>query len=233
MAMNSNELLLRTGEWLNDPALYSFEPTNVLGAVQHAYAMIVNEVERASQTWNTVSVPIEISVTHAAREYTVTTIAAGETPNQQTDSVRKIVEVVRTDAGREDKLAIIAHGSRNDYRSVNYYPQLQRFRGSVGLVYVYRASDGLWRVGFVDAEPPAQTISVFYVPKIGSLAGQPAYPSLVPDDFHEMIALQAAVVLKVQENRDASGLLGMLAQWKSDLNQFCMDVTSGQQARAI
>jgi len=188
------ELRSETAVWLDDPKKSRFDDPLLNTLLNMAYPMVVGIVEGSGRLWNLTG-PLSIAVTPAAKEYDVGT--AG--------SVRRIVDVRRVVGTGRVQVPFLVLTEVNREGSQNYYPELENAPQTHG-VSIYRNSSGQWRLRFGDDAPPAQTLEVHYIPAVNVLALDSDTPSMVPEGYHHIVAMQAAIVGKGTEERTNSTL---------------------------
>lgn len=194
--MTLNDLRSLTLEWLDNPSGDVFAPggdyARLDRIINEAYRKLTRTMRQSNLNWDIehILTTTTISVTSAAREYSVITddgLATG------TD-VRKIIDVVRTDTTNEIKMNIIPFG--------------ERFRAATrNTIYVYRSSSGIWIIGFVTDAPETQTLSVRVEMFRDVLGDASDIPRAVPNDWHSLIAVEAAILGMKQTGRDFTRLL--------------------------
>lgn len=195
--------------WLHDRKKTAFSDTQLGTLVNMAYPMIVAVIEAAGKRWNVAKTPIPLAVTSAAREYYVTNSYLAGPPPVPIAVVRKVVEVRRVDLSAGGRGLLLPFRELNDLdfgRGLDQYPELGQHPQQSG-VYLYRdASTGVWVIGFGEAEPATQSLEVYYVPITPVMTQNTDTPYLVPNDFHHVIAMRAALIGKDTEERGNSRL---------------------------
>lgn len=177
-------------QWLDDPLGTRFDSARLRMLLNLAYQTIVDLIDTFPQPWSVggESAAKTITPVSGTREYDV----------GDPGTIRRIVEV----------FAVVGTSGRTP---VNIRPYAGRFAASDG-VYVFRDSTGQWTLGTCVLDAYTDVLLVFTAPALTPLKDDAAYPSAVPEDFQELIALRAAVIGKVHENRDASNVAGFLAE---------------------
>jgi hypothetical protein len=188
------ELRSETAVWLDDPKKSRFDDTLLNTLLNMAYPMVVAAVEAAGRLWNLAG-PIAVAVTPAAKEYDVGTVG----------SVRRIVDVRKVVGTSRVQVPFLVLTEVNRDGSTNYYPQLDNAPQTTG-VSIFRNAGGQWRLRFGEDAPVTQTLEVHYIPAVNLLALDTDVPSMVPEGFHHVVAMQAAIIGKGSEERTNSTL---------------------------
>ncbi len=179
--------------WLDDPRGENFAPggdfTAVDRFINRAYQAIVDHVDLCAQAWN---FPIEADGT------TVTTDAS--TREYAIAHARMILEVkeLRDDGRQGPAIEIVPFHRRDDT--------------DFGVYVFRRGATADWYVGLVRMPPVWARLRVFGLPALAALRDGNSAPIQVPADFHEIVALEAAVQAKVEENREAGELAALLSR---------------------
>lgn len=183
-----------------------------------AYESTVNKVEEAAPYYNVSTTVPTVTVADAAvLEYDLGTSGDGVT-NPATD-IRKILDcskrVTATDIPYS--LRIVEFSKRNAWLgrpggASNLAPQ--------SAVYFYRTSAGTWLLGFIDTAPTvAWVLEVRYLPDIVSLLAEADVPLFVPQAWHYVIALKAAIIGKTKENRNIESNTAMYGEALADMQR--------------
>lgn len=194
--------------------------------INQAYSDLINEMETVGSLYNmALSAPVvTIPVSSIPREYDLLS-SSDVSPNAS--DIRKVVDVVRTDGSVDYSIPIVAYAERNRWMG---RPFGRSIRTPTTAVYFYRQVDtsdmtsaGVWVMGFVKSEPVAsRTYQVRYLPTITDLSALSDVPQQVPEHWHRVIAVRAALLIKIQENRDATGIgllyAEQLQRMKDDLS---------------
>lgn len=199
-----------------------FAPGQLVRFVNTAYLDVVGKVEVAAPYFNVSSVTplVTTPASSIPREYDLSdnTHVTNEVTN-----IRKILDCAKLDANDVPySLRIVDFAKRNAWLGrpgdvSNPVPQ--------SAVYFYRAfvTDTpavTWYLGFVDVTPPASTkFEVRYLPDIVALDGDDDIPYFVPDAWHYVIALKAAIIGKGKENRTADANMAMYGEALTGMQQ--------------
>lgn len=200
--------------------------------VNIAYVSVVNKVEFAAPYFNVSGTVLVLTTPSAAvaREYAMN--ASPFAPTSVTD-IRKIADCARLVDDVPYLLRIVPFAKRNGW--------LGRPGGRLNpvpltAVYFYRTAiaGDLWYFGFVNPNPPSATqFEVRYLPKIVSLSGDSAVPHYVPEAWHYLIALKAAIITKGKERRDAANLLTLYVEGLGDMHRELTEINSLPQVQVI
>lgn len=224
--MTLSEIRLRTLDWLDDPQMDLFDDADRLKRLLFdAYADVVHVLDESPVPWN-----IRSQFEDSSTGLNTVTWAVGVREASFFSSFSaKILEVVPLDAdGREGKPYTFV-----PFRERNLRP------GSTG-IYLYpgfstRVNAGaghLWVMGQCDqSRTTSITARVYARAQVGALAipfdGDNDVPSLVPFEYHPLIAVRAALLAKMQENRDLSNLAALWSEGLVSLRSFAGDVDQG------
>lgn len=215
--MNLLDLRATVLDYLDlDDELDSFAPNQLDRFINIAYLNVVGKVETAAPYYNvSPTVPTVTVADSTVLEYDLGTAGSGVT-NEATD-IRKILDCSKRSASGEIpfSLRIVDYAKRNAW--------LGR-PGSVSnpvphsAVYFYRSSAGTWFLGFIDTAPTVGWIfEVRYLPDIVAIEADSDIPLFVPQAWHYVIALKAAILGKGKENRNAEANMAMYAEALSDM----------------
>ena len=191
--------------------------------INAAYVEVVNEVEAIASYWNVAETELTFTTpaTAGAGEYSLSTDFSGL---ETGEVIRKIVDCVRNYGEIPKLVPIVPFSERRQQVGVAGSWRTVNSRPPAVAVYFIRTNTGEWRMGFVVDEPRLGTkYGVRFILDIVPLQAAGDVPSQVPNHWHLLIATRAAVVAKVQENRDPSGLAALYA---SDLQRMRSDLGS-------
>lgn len=211
MARTLANLRQETLQWLDDPAGSFWAPAGSFSRIDmlinSAYEHMVGEVEEAGQPWNVAAAgPLTLNVTEDQREYPLTDAPA--------PGIRKIIDVVPLQGGnRGPSFREVPFSERNSSAGSRVYPRLgiNEFAGN-DAVYYFRRSSGVWVIGFSNEKPRETTAEVTYEENLTALTAQEDTPGNVPDLWHGLVALYAALLGKIQTRRDPAGLEAIYAR---------------------
>lgn len=203
--------------------------------INTAYLNVVGKVEVAAPYYNVSSVtPVLTTIASpTAREYDLS--AAPFSPT--VSNVRKILDCAKRDGNDVPySLRIVDFAKRNAWLgrpgdASNPAPQ--------SAVYFYRtfttASPAeTWFLGFVDTTPPGATdFEVRYLPDIVALTEANPTPFFVPDAWHYVIALKAAIIGKGKENRNVDANVAMYAEALADMQQSLPSAVNRPQVQVL
>ena len=189
---------------LADPSGTYFYVDRLQRAINEAYRdLVVDEIDPAVGTWDMAPTPLTVVVAAGVRD-TKLTDANGAV------HIRKPVDVNRIDSGWRTPVAIIPFGMRN--RNTAMAPLRLSGTTQAGVYFFRSGANGDWYLGTAEQQPEAMTLEVHYAAPIAKLANNSDVPWIIPEDFHNLIPIKAAMFLKTQENRDASDLAGLYAE---------------------
>lgn len=203
-----------------------------------AYVEMVNKVDAAAMFYNLSPVVPTLTTpgSSVAREYGLDNEDVfSPVPS---DVIRKIVDCARIVNGKPVFVRIVPFAKRNAWLG---RPDGHSYGRSCGrsnpvpitAVYFYRDQNGVWYLGFVDTEPPTGTqFEVRYRPEIPTLVSSDI-PYQVPLEWHHLIALRAALIVKAKENRDMKGLAGFYVEELSDMQRDLASAVSLPQVQVL
>ena len=194
MLHNLGQLRTSVLNWLDDPSGDSFAPAGNFGRldqlINEAYASAVDELDTIPQPWNMLRDENAISVTTVAgtREYLL-------------GDLRNVVEVVEelSDGTDSAPLPIVPHWKRNTAGAGVYL-----FRNQVL---------GDFFIGLVIFKTPQYAkLRIFIRDTVKRLSSPSAFPSQLPEQWHELIVYKAAMLGQMQEKRDAKALTALYGE---------------------
>jgi hypothetical protein len=193
------------------------DTTRLSRAINRAYAQLVVRVEDfAGEGLNlSTAVPVLTVPATPVREYDL--YDSSDVSPVATD-VRKVVgcDLVEDD-GRRKSVPIVPFAVRNEW--VGRPESGRSAHASKTAVYVFHDADDHWNLGFVyEDDKAAEVYEVRYRP-IPETLSTGLTPKQVPATWHHLIALKAAMRLKVQENRDITGLERLYAEGLVDMRE--------------
>lgn len=207
--------------------------------INTAYLNVVGKVEMAAPFFNVSSVTPTLTVPSSPpREYDLG-ISGGGMANPATN-IRKVLDCAKRASADTTpySLRIVDFAKRNAWLgrpgdASNPAPQ--------SAVYFYRTFTtatpaGTWYLGFVDTDPPVGAVlEVRYLPDIVALANSSGFntPHLVPEAWHYVIALKAAILGKGKENRNAEANVMMYAEALADMQQSLSSAISVPQVQVL
>jgi len=206
MALSVAQIIQQTAFWLDDPKKSKFDDSYLDQLFKIAYPAVVAVVETAGKLWNMAADRILIEVVPTQREYPVVK-ADPQYAIGPSGRVRKVVTVHRVE-GVTAATAVTANLGRTlmhirptgEAQVSAPWPQVGRQAFGEWL-YLYRSSAGTWMLGLEARTPVPQVLEVAYVPAIKDFWSLDEYPTMVPGDFHYLIALRAAMMAKGVTNR--------------------------------
>lgn len=194
-----DEIFADTLDWVGDSSLDVWTPAKITSHINDAYKHLLGELDRTKQAWM-VEGPETIDVTEQASEFDFT----------PTIPMRKPIDALRLVEGMDPvpyDIVSFTQRLRPNARWLGRYAGL--YDKSPRQVYVYRTPLAVWRVGFVIPPLEAFPLQIYYLPAfepfkfVGITEGN-AEPTLLPDDWHPLIAKRAAWNCKAIENRDSA-----------------------------
>lgn len=194
MRHNLRELRAATLQWLDDPHGDSFATngnyTRLDQLINEAYASAINQLDTIPQPWNLSLEADAVSVSTVAgtREYSL-------------GRARNVVEVVEnlTDGTDTVPLPIVPYWKRNT--------------AGEGLYLFRNHTSGNWYVGLVIyLTPQYTTLRAFLREELDRLVSDGDEPVQLPSQWHELIFYKAAMLGKMQENREAQVLGALYAE---------------------
>lgn len=210
MLQSLQDLRLLTRRWLYDEAGQEWDDPHADWIINQAYQDVVNSVDRLPEPWSEADAPLTITPITGQREYDL------GTPR----TIRGVVEV------REQI-------NDNDREKVTIVQWARRFERASGGVYVYRTSGGQWRLGTVVLDHFTRDLLVWTRPTVARLQDPGAFPDAVPESFHELIALKAAILGKVSQNREAGDLAGLYTEKMAQLEAMGPAMHSLNESRRL
>ena len=199
--------------------------------VNIAYASVVNKVEFAAPAFNISGTVLTLTTPTGtvAREYSMNSSPFSPVG---VEDVRRVVDCSRVANDKPYFVTIVPFAKRNGWLGrpggrLNPVPPTS--------VYFYRAGAGnVWFFGFVNHTPPSATeFQVRYAPNITSLSGDAAQPLFVPEAWHHLIALRAAIITKAKEKRDARDLVLLYAEGLGDMQRELTSLLSLPQVQVV
>lgn len=205
--------------------------------INTAYITVVGKVEVAAPYYNVSSVIPTLTVLGTTpREYDLGTAENGLL-NPATN-IRKILDCAKRVPPSTVlySLRIVDYDKRNAWLgrpgdASNPAPQ--------SAVYFYRTFTTAlpaetWFLGFVDTESPTgDVLEVRYLPDIVALTEANPTPFFVPDAWHYVIALKAAIIGKGKENRNVEANMAMYVEALSDMQQSLSSAVSLPQVKIL
>jgi hypothetical protein len=211
-------------------------PGQLVRIINIAYLNVVGKVEIAAPYYNVSSITplLTTPASSIPREYD---LGSSSDVSPTVTNIRKIVDCARrTASGVPYSLRIVDFAKRNAWLgrpgdASNPVPQ--------SAVYFYRNfvtanPAATWLLGFVDPTPPASTVfEVRYLPDIVVLSADADIPHLVPQAWHFVIALRAAILGKGKENRNVEVNAAMYAEALSDMQPSLSRAVSMPQVEVV
>ena len=244
--MDLAELRFATLDWLDNPSGDQFVVGGDHRRLDHlintAYEDAVGHVEKTAKAYNVAGDPISLTVTSAAREYPVPSFVdapADADGAYGSGGVRKIISATPLDSSGCEGLPLnmIPYTDRNRTSAAGGQPHADFLSGfnttAGGLIYVYRRSDARWVLGFCAQQPADQTVRVYYAPDVTRLTAATQIPYQVPPNWHEVIAIGAAIAGAIQTSRDHVRLDGLYAHKLSLMAADLAQLTHRMKARPL
>ncbi len=208
-------------------------------AINESYKELVSKMEITAAPYFNVSPTTITLVTPSSppREYA---LATSDDVDPNVTDIRKIVDVVRQYGPGTEKprgVPIVSFSDRNArVGSPRDSTRTSNRNASRLAVYFYRSNENAWILGFVEVEPPAATtFEIRYLPQIAALSSSDTEgePTQFPEQWHHLIAIRTAVRAKAQENRDASGLVGLYNEGLADMMQSMTSLTGPIRSQVL
>lgn len=211
-------------------------PGQLVRLINIAYLNVVGKVETAAPYYNVSSITplLTTPASSIPREYD---LGSSTDVSPTVTNIRKIVDCARRDgASIPYSLRIVDYAKRNAWLgrpgdASNPVPQ--------SAVYFYRtfttaSPAATWLLGFVDTTPPASTVfEVRYLPDIVAISADADIPHFVPEAWHFVIALKAAILGKGKENRNVEANMVMYAEALSDMQPSLSRAVNLPQVQVI
>lgn len=241
--MNLAELVSITLEHLDNPDGDLWDPARTALVVNEGYEDIAGIVDASGKEFNVYPHPVLLAIRSMTFDEEIISEVDGTislstvnkiprewaiVPQPERKAIRRILDVERYDAtGTIGSLDLVGWQERNNQRDRNY-PTLVR---SHATAYAYRSDTGIWMLGIVEENPRPMTLRVWYAPVIARLVNNADIPTQVPQEFHSLIAIRAALIGKQQEQRDPGWLLGRYAERKMDLVNSLSNIHTNNKSR--
>lgn len=176
-------------EWLDDPDGDEFTDARVDRLINESYQNIANDLLNLAQPW---------SVKKEADYVTNTVTTDSATREYSIGAVRRIESVgILSGNNRFTALDLVEYGARNVARAPNG-------------IYTFREqSTGEWYIGVVYLPPAWATLIVHSVPPLAALVHPDDVPREIPPDHHELLVYRAAMLGKMQVNRESTALVNL------------------------
>jgi len=201
MQMTLSDLRTAALEWLDDPHGMTFAPNGDYSRLDQllneAYDELVLEIDAIPTPWSietdsASAVRATISLVSTQREYAVDVAMR---------KVATVTEPADSADQTQEPVLITPYTMRND-------------RNAVG-VYVFRSGNtGTWYLGLCRMPPAWTSLIVHGLPPVTRLSAAADVPYLVPDAFHTALVRRAALLGKIQENKEYRPLTML---WGEDL----------------
>lgn len=197
--MTLTDLEATTREWLDDPHGEHFDPPRLRILINTAYDEIATIVGESKRPWY---------VSLATGSFTITPVANVRETKVFKDGkdgvdLRRIYDV--SDERTTD-----------NFDPIEIIPYADRYRKDYG-VYVFRATDGFWYLGFVLMPTTFTKLHVRFVSIPEKLTGAAQVPEAVPYDHHLIITYRAALLAKGAENREMQSIASLYVEALSRL----------------
>lgn len=188
MQMTLAELRRDVLEWLDDPRGATFAPdgdhTRLDLLIAEAIDDLVQEIDVIPQPW-----AVEPDSESATRA-TITTVSTRR-EYEVPAGMRKVVQVTEPPTGI------------GEYRPITIVPYASRNNAAACGVYVFRSgTTGKWYVGLVSLPPAWTTLVIHGLPPVLKLTLESDVPYIIPDAFHSLVVRRAALLGKMQINRE-------------------------------
>jgi len=205
MRMSFQDIKRSVRDRLNDVSTLSYDDATLKRLINHALQDVVNVLRELPKT-------LSVSATAAPDITTVSTQREYAAPS---DCARIVAVKEFADNLELDPDDVVTYAERDHPKS----------RG----VYIYRSDAGVWYVGFVLMPPGIATLRIYYNKTVPRLEVDTDVPDIVPPDHHELIATRAALLAKLDDNRDASNLAAL---WSEGLRRLVSDMGGPAQHAA-
>jgi len=183
MRHNLQQLRALTLEYLDDPAQTAFDTPRLDLLINKAYQDVALEVRRRPFNLSGAATYINVPIVAGTREYRL--VSAG----LNVAAVSKIVKL-KPD-GTEIDLG--------DWTTIEHRDDPDQS----ALVYLRRdATLGGILLGLTFMPSPLSAVRVYYVSELKRLTGTDEVPDAVPESFHELIALRAALIAAINSGRN-------------------------------
>lgn len=204
--MTLTELEVTTREWLDDPHGEHFEQPRLRVFINAAYSEIATIVGESKRPWY---------VTLASEAFTFTPVA----DVRETKIFKSGVDIRRIYDVADER-------TTNNLEPIEIIPYADRLRKDYG-VYVFRATDGFWYVGFVSMPTLFTKLHVRSVLMPKQLSGNSQVPEAVPYEHHLIITYRAALLAKGAENREMRSIASLYVEALNRL-RGSLDTTTDQ-----
>lgn len=199
--MTSNELIALVRKKVKDANSVTWTAAQVLEALNSAYRLVARKLARHSK------------VNYTVGTETITTTGAGRYALSATD-IRRIFNMRRTDV--DEKCRQINELDRQNYTGM--------FSDAAEWLYFVTrsvAATPVYTINFLDAEEGSgKTFVVQYIARPADLAADNNTPTYVDEDFHELIALEAAATLLGPDNSMSDAIRAEKAElWQDALTE--------------